>query len=93
VDGSIFLKPEDGDLVRLEGKLSKSPSFWTRHVQIVRWYQRIVGVRMPVALESVANVVVAGRSTFRMSYEYESVNGQRVGNPHPRTAPVRSDQQ
>jgi len=93
VDGSIFLKPEDGDLVRLEGKLSKSPSFWTRHVQIVRWYQRIVGVRMPVALETVANVVVAGRSTFRMSYEYETVNGQRVGNPQPRTVPVRSDQQ
>ena len=40
---------------------------------------------MPTALESVANVRVAGDSTFRMSYEYESINGQRVGNPQPRT--------
>ena len=39
---------------------------------------------MPTALESVANVRVAGVSTFRMSYEYESINGQRVGNPQPR---------
>jgi hypothetical protein len=84
VDGSIFLNPEDGELVRMEGRLSKPPSFWTRRVEIVRWYQRILGFRMPTALESVANVLVAGVSTFRMSYEYESINGQRVGNPQPR---------
>jgi hypothetical protein len=38
---------------------------------------------MPVAVESVANVLIAGRSTFRMTYEYESVNGQHVGDPQP----------
>jgi hypothetical protein len=84
VDGTIFLNPADGELVRMEGRLSKSPSFWTRRVAIVRWYRRIVGFRMPTALESVANVRIAGVSTFRMSYEYESINGQRVGNPQPR---------
>jgi len=84
VDGSIFLNPEDGELVRMEGRLSKSPSFWTRHVDIVRWYRRIAGFRMPVALETVANVRIAGLSTFWMSYDYETVNGQRVGRPQPR---------
>ncbi len=71
VDGQIFLNPDDGELVRMEGRLSKSPSFWTRKVDIIRWYQRIAGFRMPTALESVANVMVAGLSTFKMSYEYE----------------------
>jgi hypothetical protein len=75
VDGKIFLSAEDGDLIRLEGKLSKSPSFWTRQVQIKRWYKRFAGVRMPVVLESTANVRIAGQSTFRMTYQYESVNG------------------
>lgn len=84
VDGLIFLRPEDGDLVRVEGRLTKSPSFWTRRVEIVRHYQRFVGVRMPIALETVANVLIAGRSTFRMRYEYQSVNGQRIGDPQPR---------
>jgi hypothetical protein len=86
VDGSIFLNPEDADLVRMEGRLIKPPSFWTRRVDIVRWYQRFAGIRMPVALESVASVLVAGRSTFRVRYEYETVNGQRVGSPQPRQA-------
>ena len=50
----------------------------------MRWYQRINGFRMPTALESVANLRIAGVSTFRMTYEYESINGQHVGNPQPR---------
>lgn len=86
VEGSIFLRPEDGELMRIEGRLSKPPSFWTRQVEIIRRYQRFAGVRMPIAVESVANVLVAGRSTFSMSYEYEIVNGQRVGIPQVRAA-------
>jgi hypothetical protein len=88
VDGTIFLRPEDGELMRIEGRLSKAPSFWARQVHIVRWYRRIAGIRMPVALESVVNVRIAGTSTFRMTYEYETLNGQRVGTPALRPAPV-----
>jgi hypothetical protein len=83
VDGSIYVNPEDGDLVRVEGRLSKTPSFWTRRVEVVRHYQRINGVRVPVAIESVANVLIAGRSTFKMTYDYETINGQQVGSPQP----------
>lgn len=83
VDGAIFLHPDTGDLVRMEGSLSKSPSFWTRRVDILRRYARIAGVRVPVAVESTASVRVAGLSTFAMTYEYESVNGRRVGSPEP----------
>jgi hypothetical protein len=86
IDGSIFLKPDDGDLVRIEGRLSKAPSFWIRQVDIVRSYRRIAGARMPVAVEAVANIRLAGRATFRMTYEYETVNGRRVGAPEPRLA-------
>jgi hypothetical protein len=86
VDGSIFVNAADGDLVRIEGRLSKTPSFWTRRVEVVRHYQRINGVRMPIAIETVAQVLIAGRSTFSMTYEYETVNGLRVGDPKARAA-------
>jgi hypothetical protein len=84
VEGSIFLRPEDGDLVRIQGSLAKPPSFWIRHVDIDRRYERIGGVRMPVSLQSVARVLVAGKSTFTVTYQYETVNGQHVGSPVPR---------
>jgi hypothetical protein len=81
VEGAIFVEPDEGDLRRIEGKLSKAPSFWTRRVEIVRTYDRIAGVRVPISIESVAHVLIAGRSTFKMTYEYETINGQHVGNP------------
>jgi hypothetical protein len=96
IDGSIFLRPSDGELLRLEGRLVKSPSFWVRRVEIVRRYQRLAGVRMPVALESAANLLIGGRSTFRMIYEYESVNQRPIGTPRPRTeggAPLQASLQ
>ena len=96
VQGSLFLRPEDGDLVRIQGSLARPPSFWIRHVDIDRRYQRIGGVQMPVSLQSVARVLVAGTSTFTVTYQYETVNGQHVGSPEPRpgssvdSAPVGS---
>ena len=84
VDGAILVRPDDADLVKIEGKLSKNPSFWTRRVDIVRRYGRVAGAHVPLEIESVANVFIAGRSTFTMTYEYESINGERVGNPQPR---------
>lgn len=84
VEGSVFVTEDDADLVRIEGRLSKNPSFWTRRVDIVRRYGRIGGAHVPLEIESVAQVLIAGQSTFRMTYEYETINGQRVGNPQPR---------
>jgi hypothetical protein len=89
VDGSIYVNPLDADLVRIEGRLSKTPSFWTRRVEVTRHYERINGVRMPIAIESVAQVLIAGRSTFKMLYEYASVNDGHVGDPQPR-APLKA---
>jgi len=81
VEGSIFVLPADGELTRIEGKLSKTPSFWTRRVDVVRRCERKAGVRVPMSIESVAQVLIAGRSTFKMTYEYQTINGQVVGNP------------
>jgi hypothetical protein len=79
VDGSIVLHPETAELLCIEGQLSRAPSFWTRGVHVVRRYDRIAGVHVPVALETSSHVLIAGRSTFTMRWEYGSVNGNPVG--------------
>src|SRR4029077_4857091 len=73
VEGAIFVQPSDGELSRIEGKLSKTPSFWTRRVDVVRRYERKAGVRVPISIESVAHVLIAGRSTFKMTYDYQTI--------------------
>ena len=87
IKGALFLSPDDGDLLRVEGTLSKTPSFWTRRVEVTRRYQRIAGARVPVSLESVASIFIAGKATFTMTYDYESVNGHKVGSPAADTQP------
>ena len=78
VDGRMVLTPDGRDLLRVEGRLSKNPSFWTSLVNIVRSYARLGGVRVPVSTESTAKVKFAGTSQLEVSYEYESVNGRPV---------------
>jgi hypothetical protein len=87
VDGRIIVAAGSGDLRRVEGRLSKNPSFWTSRVEVVRRYARVAGVRVPVQTTSVAHVKIAGRSEFEMTYDYESINGVAVNKPEPASAP------
>jgi hypothetical protein len=89
VEGRAVLN-ERGDLVRVEGRLSKSPSFWTSLVNIVRRYSRIGGVRVPVATETTARVKFVGTAQLEVLYDYESVNGRSVAiSALPSAAPAR----
>jgi len=78
VDGRMVISPDGGDLLRVEGRLSKNPSFWTSLVNVVRHYARLDGVRVPVATESTAKVRFAGTGQLEVFYEYESINGRPV---------------
>lgn len=79
VDGTITLTADSGELLQIEGRLARNPSFWTNRVDVIRRYGRIDGVRVPLSVESTANVKIAGTSAFSMTYEYESINGKPVG--------------
>jgi hypothetical protein len=79
IDGAVYITDTDADLVRVEGRLAKSPSFWTRRVDIVKQYARIAGLRVPVRVESTAQIRFAGTSTMTMTYAYEMINDIDVG--------------
>jgi hypothetical protein len=78
LSGTMFLRPLDGDLVRLQGRLAKSPSFWIKNVDIIRTYERIDGAVVPVALETKAQVRFLGAATLRMTYVYSAIDGQPI---------------
>jgi hypothetical protein len=85
VDGRAVLD-DRGDLVRVEGRLAKNPSFWTSLVNIVRRYARIGGVRVPVATETTAKIKMVGTSQLQVTYDYESINGLPVTVSEMRSA-------
>jgi hypothetical protein len=78
VAGTMTLRARDGDLVCLQGRLARSPSFWMKTVDIVRHYERIGGTIMPVSLESKAQLRPFGTAALRMTYRYLEVNGRAL---------------
>jgi hypothetical protein len=78
VSGKMALNVSDGALVRVEGRLAKSPSFWLKNVDIVRTYARIDGKVVPVVLETKAQVRFLGEATLRMTYVYSEIDGRPV---------------
>jgi hypothetical protein len=80
ISGAVFLAGDTADLIRIEGEPTDRPSFWTRKVRIVREYDRVGGVRVPVAMRSTAEVLLVGTSDFAMTYRYELVNGTPIAN-------------
>ena len=70
INGSIFVTPETGDLVAsraaVEGAVLLDSA--GRRRALLQAHAR----RMPISLEAVAKVRMAGRNSFRMTYQYES---------------------
>ena len=81
--GTMFLQPDDGRLVRLQGQLAKSPSFWIKNVEIVRSYERIAGTVVPVTLESKAQSDFSAPE-LRMTYVYSEIDGRPVDSTSQR---------
>lgn len=48
----------------------QSPSFWVRSVSVRRTYQPVAGHALPVLVESVADVKLAGACEFSMWIDY-----------------------
>lgn len=78
VHGRMVLSQDGTELLRVEGRLAKNPSFWTSLVNVIRHYARLDGVRVPVATESTAKVKFAGVASLDVQYEYETINGRPV---------------
>ena len=76
--GAMFLRPSDGELVKIEGRLAKNPSFWVKHVDIVRTYARIAGAVLPISMESRAQIRFLGPASLRMTYRYAEIDGRSI---------------
>jgi hypothetical protein len=76
VNGILLYEPEAGYVSRIEGRLLKSPSFWVRDVDVTWKYAKLSGHVLPVEMTTVGRVRLFGRSTFRMTYDYASIDGR-----------------
>jgi hypothetical protein len=76
--GRMLLTRDDGQPVRIEGRLARSPSFWVTRVDVVRSYRAVNGVFLPVSLETTAQLRLLGSSKLVMTYRYSEVDDRAV---------------
>lgn len=80
ISGTMFLRPDDGTLVRVQGRLAKSPSIWVESVEVIRTYKQFGGVVVPVTFQSKAQVRFLGEATLRETYAYSEIDGRRLSS-------------
>lgn len=78
ISGTATLDQATGALLRVEGTLAKSPSFWVRDVRIQRRYATFAEATLPVEVESTAKVRMFGTARMHMTIRYESIAGRPV---------------
>jgi len=74
-DGKIWIDDQDFAIAKITGHLAKSPSFWIKHVDFVRDYQRIDGFWLLSREEAVSAVKIFGNETLTVEYRNYTVNG------------------
>ena len=79
VDGSLLVDPDSGLVTRIQGRLEKSPSFWLRDVDVTWKFAHVGGHVVPIEMSSTGRVRMFGRSNFKMTYKYASIDGQPTG--------------
>lgn len=72
--GKIFLDASTGSVVRVEGSVVKSPSFFVRKIEFVQDYAEVGAFTLPVHVHSDAIARVIGRTVVDMYHrDYEPV--------------------
>jgi hypothetical protein len=89
IKGKIYLDAYTGSLVRAEGSIAKSPSFFVKKVDFTQDFQDINGFTVPTELRSVSKARIIGRAVVRIfhrSYEFRSVQPTEAPTAQPSSA-------
>lgn len=65
--GLIYVDKQDLAIARIEGEVSKSPSFWITRILFVREFQKIGEFWLPAGVTSVAHVRIFGPTDTKVS--------------------------
>lgn len=74
-EGKVWIDSEDRAVVRIVGEPAKSPSFWIKHVNFVRQYQKIGEFWLPERDESENELKIHGKRILTIEHRDYRVNG------------------
>lgn len=73
-EGKMWIDNQDFAIVKITGRLAKSPSFWIKQVDFVRDYRKIDGFWLLSREEAVSVLRIFGKEILTIDYQNYSVN-------------------
>jgi hypothetical protein len=68
INGTLWVDAKDGEIVRLEGSATQSPSIFTGPAQVMREYTSVNGFGMATQARAISDSFLLGRTTVTIEY-------------------------
>jgi hypothetical protein len=75
-EGKMWIDAQDYAVVRIEGQPATSLSFWIKHADFVRQYQKVDGFWLPQRDETFVHVRLYGRKVLTIDHRDYTVRGE-----------------
>ena len=88
--GKIYLDAATGELVRAQGRIVKSPSFFIKKIDFIQDYAHVNGFTLPLHLHSEAQTRIVGKAVIDIrnrDYQTESMPSRSVVEASAAAAP------
>jgi outer membrane lipoprotein-sorting protein len=76
--GKLWIDKQDFAVVRIEGRPAANLSFWIKHVEFVRDYERVHGFWLPLKDETSVEVRIYGRKVLTIEHQDYVVAGRTL---------------
>lgn len=88
IEGRAWIDPNAFVIRKVEGKMSKSPSWWVKEVNLVVNFGEIGGIWMQTASTAIADVRVAGQyKVLGRAIDVQTANSVAMNSPQKRAFP------
>ena len=68
IEGTLWVDVRDGEIVRLEGSATQSPSIFTGPAQVMRSYASVNGFAMATQARAVSDSFLLGQTVVTIDY-------------------------
>jgi hypothetical protein len=80
-EGTIWVDSHDFAVAMIDGHPAKKPSFWVKHVDFVRQYQRVDGFWLPLRDETQVDVKLYGKRVFTIDHDQYAIKASQSVKP------------
>ena len=78
--GKIYLEDDTGHLLRAQGAITKTPSFFIKKIRFIQDYATVAGFTLPMHVHSEADTRIVGKAVIDILHRDYQLQGSNQGS-------------